>query len=105
MSIGPLDFLFFIPRPDNYAQPRASVWAFGFEVSPGFERLAGRWKGLELAGERVSAQAAVEGLSLPRYRAILRHRCGEIIKTLGEQPSQEISKESKPWVKISKLSD
>jgi hypothetical protein len=74
--------------PDNYEQPLASVWAFGFEFSPSFERLTGGgWKGLELAAERVNAQAAAEGFSLPRYRAILRHRYGEII---GEHPSQEI---------------
>jgi hypothetical protein len=76
--------------PDNYAQPLASLWAFGFDVSSGLVSLTGgEWKGIELADEQIRGQAAAEGLSLPRYRAILRHRYRDISSALGEQTKNE----------------
>ena len=74
---------------DNYAQPPASLWAFGFDVSAGLVSLTGgEWKGIELADERTSKQAAAEGLSQPRYRAILRHRYKDITSAVGEQKKE-----------------
>jgi hypothetical protein len=75
---------------DNYAQPPASLWAFGFDVSLGLVSLTGgEWKGIELADEQISKQAAAEGFSQPRYRAILRRRYRDISSSLGEQTKKE----------------
>jgi hypothetical protein len=74
---------------DNYAQPPASLWAFGFDVSAGLVSLTGgEWKGIELADERTSKQAAAEGLSQAHYRTILRHRYKDITNALGEQKKE-----------------
>jgi hypothetical protein len=71
--------------PDNYAQPLPSLIAFGFGYDAAFVRATGgRWKGLDLAEAQVSHQAAAEGVSVTRYRAILRHRYTDILGVIAD---------------------
>jgi len=72
--------------PDNYAIPLPSLYAFGFGYDTVFLQVTGqRWKGLDLAERQVENQAAAEGLSVPRYRAILQHRYKDIAAALKQQ--------------------
>ncbi len=72
--------------PDNYSIPPPSVYAFGFIYDEVFLQSVGEpWKGLELATDQVARQAAAEGISAPRYRAILRHRYKDIAAALKER--------------------
>jgi hypothetical protein len=71
--------------PDNYSIPLPSLYAFGFKYDEVFLRETGeRWKGLDLAENQLDRQAAVEGLTVVRYRAILRHRYNDIVAALKE---------------------
>ena len=78
--------------PDNYSIPLPSIYAFGFGYDDSFLRATGfSWKGLELAANQVQRQAALEGLEVARYRAILRHRYKDIAADLKQQGAQEAS--------------
>ena len=71
--------------PDNYATPLPSLFVFGFEYDGAFvQATGGRWKGLDLAEAQVAAQAAAEGISVTRYRAILQHRYSDILGVVAE---------------------
>jgi len=71
--------------PDNYAQPLPSLMAFGFEYDQAFvEATGGRWKGLDLAEAQVAQQAAAQGMTVTRYRAILQHRYTDILGVVAE---------------------
>jgi hypothetical protein len=71
--------------PDNYTIPLPSLYAFGFTYDDVFLRATGtRWKGLALAEEQVSRQAALERVPAVRYRAMLRHRYKDIAAALKE---------------------
>ena len=79
-----------IGLPDNYSIPLPSIYAFGFEYDDTFLRVTGdRWKGLELAANQVERQAALEGVSVARYRAILRHRYKDIAAALKQESAPE----------------
>jgi hypothetical protein len=69
---------------DNYTSPPASIYAFGFDYDRVFMRATGMrvWQGLVAAENQMRAQAAAQGLSVSRYRSILRARFKEIIATL-----------------------
>jgi hypothetical protein len=70
--------------PDNYAVPLASMYAFGFDYDSTFLRVAGRpWGGLDAGDRLIEKQAAVEGVSAARYRAMLRRRYKDIATGLG----------------------
>jgi hypothetical protein len=72
--------------PDNYSIPLPSLYAFGFNYDETFVQATGaRWKGLDLAEEQVQRQAAIEGLPVVRYRAILQHRYKDIEAELKEK--------------------
>jgi len=76
--------------PDNYAIPLPSLYAFGFDHDATFlEVTGGRWKGLDLAEERVERQAAAQGLSGVRFKAILRRRYKDIAAALKQQAAQD----------------
>ena len=45
----------------------------------------GGWKGLNLAEAQVAQQAEAQGISVARYRAILRHRYSDILACSSEQ--------------------
>jgi hypothetical protein len=68
--------------PDNYTEPLASIYAFGFESTPAFVKVTGGWKGLDLAEAQVARQSRAEGIPLSRYRAILQHRFKDISAAL-----------------------
>jgi hypothetical protein len=71
--------------PDNYAQPLPSLMAFGFEYDSAFVgATGGRWKGLDLAEAQVAHQAAAQGMTVTRYRAILQHRYTDILGVVAE---------------------
>jgi N-acetylmuramoyl-L-alanine amidase len=76
--------------PDNYAIPLASLYAFGFGYDSSFVHATGvRWMGLDLAENQVLRQAAAEGLTPARYRAILQHRYKDITSALKQQEEDE----------------
>ena len=77
--------------PDNYAIPLPSLYVFGFDYDSVFLQAAGaRWKGLDLALDRIERQAAAEGMPPARYRAILRHRYKDIDRGFkGKQKESE----------------
>lgn len=70
--------------PDNYAVPLASMYAFGFDYDSTFLRVAGRpWGGLDVGDRLIEKEAAAEGVSTARYRAMLRRRYKDIESGLG----------------------
>ena len=76
--------------PDNYAIPLASLYAFGFKYDEVFlEATRSRWKGLDLAEEQVTRQAALEGATVANYRAMLRHRYQDIVSGLTSTEPKE----------------
>lgn len=80
-----------IGLPDNYAEPPASMWLFGFEYDPVYRAATGPplWKGLEAAEER-SRQAAIEhGMTAGEYRALLRVRYRDRIAALRQRIAVE----------------
>lgn len=71
--------------PDNYAVPLASMYAFGFDYDSTFLRVAGRpWSGLDIADQLIAKQAAAEGVSTARYRAMLRRRYKDIASEIAK---------------------
>ena len=69
---------------DNYTIPPASIYAFGFDYDPVFVHATGvrLWEGLALADDQMRTQAMAAGLTLARYRSLLRHKYKQIIATL-----------------------
>lgn len=77
---------------DNYSIPPASIYAFGFDYDPVFVHATGvrLWEGLALADDQMRTQAMAAGLTLARYRSLLRHKYKEIIATLNAaNPAKE----------------
>jgi hypothetical protein len=66
---------------DNYEQPLASVYAFGFDYDGIFVQSTGRrlWQGLRVSDEQVKLQASVLGMPVPAYKRILRQRYEKIL--------------------------
>ena len=79
---------------DNYTIPPPSIYAFGFDYDPVFVHATGvrLWEGLTLADDQVRTQAMAAGLTVARYRSLLRHKYKQIIATL----SAAISKSNSP---------
>jgi hypothetical protein len=76
--------------PDNYAVPPASLYAFGFIYDDTFLKVSGGgWKGLAVAEDKLTRQAAHEGTTPDRYRAMLQHRYKDIAAALEEQASKQ----------------
>ncbi len=69
---------------DNYTIPPASIYEFGFDYDPVFVHATGvrLWEGLALADDQMRTQAMASGLTVARYRSLLRHKYKEIIATL-----------------------
>ena len=65
---------------DNYAEPPASLWAFGFDYDPAYMDSTGArlLPGLHLAEAKLAAQAARARLPLAKYKAILQKNYKEI---------------------------
>ncbi|MGA3024916.1 MAG: peptidoglycan recognition family protein [Bryobacteraceae bacterium] len=66
---------------DNYEEPLASVFAFGFDYDGVFVQSTGRrlWQGLRTSDEQVTLQASVLGMPVPAYKRILRQRYEKIL--------------------------
>jgi hypothetical protein len=66
---------------DNYQEPLASVFAFGFDYDSIFVQSTGRrlWQGLRASDEQVTLQASVLGMPVPAYKRILRQRYEKIL--------------------------
>lgn len=69
---------------DNYTIPPASIYTFGFDYDPVFVHATGvrLWEGLALADDAMRSRAMAAGLTLPRYRSLLRHKYKQIVETL-----------------------
>jgi hypothetical protein len=69
---------------DNYTAPPPSIYAFGFDYDPSFVHATGAriWEGLALAEDQMRAQAASQGLPVPKYRSMLQQKYKEIIAAL-----------------------
>jgi N-acetylmuramoyl-L-alanine amidase len=69
---------------DNYTAPPPSIYAFGFDYDPVFVHATGvrLWQGLALAEDQMQTQAAVRGISVSQYRAILQKKYKEILAAL-----------------------
>ncbi len=75
--------------PDNYAMPLASIYVFGFDYDTPFLERTNGWKGLYAAVDQVERQAALEHVSVQRFRAMLRHRYKEIAAEIKEEEETE----------------
>jgi hypothetical protein len=66
---------------DNYEEPLASVFAFGFDYDGVYVQSTGRrlWQGLRASDEQVTLQASVLGMPVPAYKRILRQRYEKIL--------------------------
>jgi len=62
--------------PDNYIQPIAAMYLFGFGYDDEFVRATGArmWKGLGLSEDQVRQEATQRGLTVTRYRSLLQQR-------------------------------
>ena len=80
---------------DNYAAPVASIYTFGFDYNAIFVHATGwrLWQGLALAEDQLRAEAASQGVTLKRYRSLLREQYQQIvtmIKTTSDKESTEV---------------
>jgi len=66
---------------DNYRQPLASVFAFGFDYDGIFVQSTGRrlWQGLHASDEQVTMQATLLGMPVAAYKRLLRQRYEKIL--------------------------
>jgi len=66
---------------DNYRQPLASVFAFGFDYDGIFVQSTGRrlWQGLRASDEQVTLQATLLGMPVAAYKRLLRQRYEKIL--------------------------
>jgi hypothetical protein len=73
---------------DNYGQPPAAMYAFGFGYDPSFVESTGArvWQGLIYAQEQVRRDAAARHLSVAQYKEALHKKYREII--LKEKPDE-----------------
>lgn len=62
--------------PDNYIQPIAAIYLFGYGYDDEFVRATGArmWKGLGLSEDQVRQEATQRGLTVTRYRSLLQQR-------------------------------
>lgn len=69
---------------DNYAEPMASIYAFGFGYDPAFMHATGvrLWQGLALAEDQVQMKAAARGMAVTRYQTILQKKYKEVLAAL-----------------------
>jgi hypothetical protein len=80
--------------PDNYQRALPALWTSGFEYNPEFQQWAGDRirAGIQLAEDRLTAQAAESGLSLRAYRRMLQkryHQELEIVRRANADESEE----------------
>jgi hypothetical protein len=66
---------------DNYEEPLASVFAFGFDYDGIYVQSTGRrlWQGLRASDDQLRLQAAALGLPVPACKRVLRQRYEKIL--------------------------
>jgi hypothetical protein len=76
--------------PDNYAQPMASLWLFGFQYDPTLVNVTGQpyWRGLTLAEETLRQHATANGQPVAAYRDALARRYKRILEQLNLKPEE-----------------
>jgi N-acetylmuramoyl-L-alanine amidase len=77
--------------PDNYVQPTPalSVFGFGYDAAYMQRTSPALWKGLALAEERIREAAALRGLEVAAYKAILQKRYRNQLEALQDQGATE----------------
>lgn len=80
--------------PDNYQRALPALWTSGFEYNPEFQQWAGDRirAGIQLAEDRLTAQAAESGMSLRAYRRMLQkryHQELDIVRRANADESEE----------------
>lgn len=71
---------------DNYAQPFAAMYVFGFDYDRALIAAAGNrvWTGLLTTHEQIRQRAAASGESVPEYKSSLQRRYREILANLND---------------------
>jgi hypothetical protein len=69
--------------PDNYSEPLAAVWAYGFDYDPGFARRMQR--GVENAEKALGENARQTGATTPAWRQKLRDRYRQMLDEVQRQ--------------------
>lgn len=69
---------------DNYSQPTAALWAFGFAYDPVYVNATGSrlWQGLALAEDHLRREAAARRLSVASHRRILQRKYQKVLAAL-----------------------
>ena len=69
---------------DNYAQPFAAMYVFGFDYDRALVSAAGNrvWSGLLMSHQQIRQRAAAVGETVPEYKSSLQRRYREILKNL-----------------------
>lgn len=77
--------------PDNYAQPLASLWLFGFQYDPSLVNVTGQpfWRGLTLGEEMLRQNATASGQAAPVFRDALARRYKRILEQLNLKPDEQ----------------
>lgn len=72
---------------DNYVQPAAALWAFGFGYDPVYVNATGSrlWQGLLLAEEQLRQEATAHGMTVAAYRKALQKKYQRILAALEKQ--------------------
>ena len=80
---------------DNYEEPLASVYAFGFGFDETFVQSTGRrlWNGLLASEEQVRAEAVALNMPVPAYKRLLRQRYEQILAAQKSQVQKGESNE------------
>lgn len=80
-----------IGLPDNYAQPLASLWLFGFQYDPSLVNVTGQpfWRGLTLGEETLRQNATASGQPVPAFRDALARRYKRILEQLNLKPDEQ----------------
>lgn len=83
--------------PDNYAQPLASMYEFGFDYDDAFlARVDGSpWQGALVSDQQVKQQAAAAGLRPAQYRKRLEGRYRRILSSAATRSNEESTNETK----------
>ena len=80
---------------DNYREPLASVFAFGFDYDSIFVQSTGRrlWQGLHASDQQVTLQASLLGMPVSSYKRLLRQRYEKILAAVRAAQKGETDEE------------
>lgn len=76
---------------DNYGQPVAALWAFGFGYDPAYLNSTGSrlWQGLMRAEDELRQEAVAHGVLAARYRKTLQRKYQTILTALAKPGATE----------------